>query len=171
MDDYVATAVVAGEVEQDALQTPGASENATVPLARLTAPPPDTVVAADWRRIVAAEEKARAKEAATRSEHMEEVARLTQSLRDARLAHQVEVDRCRAEHATDVRRLVEALWQAQDMARAALDRRDHGEEANGPSSLTVLRPRPLGVLSALMRLGGRCTKQAHKVQPPPTGFR
>jgi hypothetical protein len=168
MDDYVAITVAAAEVEQDALQTPEPSENATVPLAPLSAPPPDTVVAADWRRIFVAEEKARAKEAATRSELRAEVARLTQALRDARLAHQAEVDRCRAEHATDVRRLVEALWQAQDMARAALDRRDRGEEAKEPSSLPVLRPRPLGVLSALMRRGGRCAKQALQVQPPPT---
>jgi acyl-CoA reductase-like NAD-dependent aldehyde dehydrogenase len=171
MDDYVATAVVAGEVEQDALQTPGPSKNATVPLPPLTAPPPDTVVAADWRRLFAAEEKARAMEAAIRSEHRAEVARLTQALQDARLAHQAEIDRCRAQHATDVRRLVEALWQAQDMARAALDRRDRGEEAKEPSSLPVLRPRPLGVLLALMRRGGRCTKQALQVRPPPTGFR
>jgi acyl-CoA reductase-like NAD-dependent aldehyde dehydrogenase len=151
MDDYVAITVAAAEVEQDALQTPGPSENAAIPLVILSAPSPDTMVAADWRRMFAAEEKARAKEATIRSEHRAEVARLTQALRDARLAHQAEIDRRRAEHAADVRRLVEALWQAQDMVRAALDRRDRGEEANGPSSLPVLRPRPLGVLLALMR--------------------
>lgn len=172
MDDYAAITVAAAEVEQDALRTPGPSEDAAVPLAPLTAPPPDTVVAADWRQIFAAEEKARAKEAVARSEHRAEVARLTQALRDARLAHQAEVDRCRAEHAADVRRLVEALWQAQDMARAALDRRDPGEEANRPKSLPVLRLRlrlrPLGVLLALMRRDGRCTKNSLQVRPPQT---
>lgn len=168
MDDYVAITVAAAEVEQDALRPPGPSESAAFPLATLSAPPPNTVVAADWRRMFAAEEKARAKEATIRSEHRAEVARLTQALRDARLAHQAAIDRCRAEHAADVRRLVEALWQAQDMARAALDRRDRGEDAKEPSSLPALRPRPLGVLLALMRLGGRCTKQALQVRPPPT---
>jgi hypothetical protein len=159
MDDYAAITVAAAEVEQDALQTPRPSENAAVPLAILSAPPPDTVVAADWRRMFAVEEKARAKEATICSEHRAEVARLTQALRDVRLTHQAEIDQCRAEHGADVRRLVEALWQAQDMARAALDRRDRGEEANGRSSLPALRPRPLGVLLALMRLGGRCTSK------------
>jgi hypothetical protein len=168
MDDYVAVKVAAAEVEQDALQPSGTTESAAFPLATLSAPPPDTVVAADWRRMFAIEEKARAKEATIRSEHRAEVERLTQALRDARLAHQAAIDRCRAEHAADVRRLVEALWQAQDMARAALDRRDRGAEANGPSSLPALRPRPLGVLLALMRLGGRCAKQAFQVRPPPT---
>jgi hypothetical protein len=171
MDDYVAITVAAAEVEQDALRPPRESENAAFPLATLSAPPPDTVVAADWRRMFAAEEKARAKEATIRSEHRAEVARLTQALRDARLAHQAAIDRCRAEHGADVRRLVEALWQAQDMARAALDRRDRGEDAKEPSSLPALRPRRLGVLLALMRLGGRCAKQALQVRPLPTGVR
>lgn len=160
MDDYASITFAAAKVEQDALQIPEPSEMATGPLAPLNAPPPDTVVAADWRRIFAAEEKARAKEAVVRSEHRAEVARLTQALREARLAHQAEIERCRAEHATDVRRLVEALWQAQVIARAALDRRDRGEETKEPSSLPVFWPRPLGALLALMRRGGRCTKQS-----------
>jgi hypothetical protein len=88
------------------------------------APPPDTVVAGSSRGTADGEGPAKAREAALREEHAAELARLTRVLRETKKAHAAEIERLRAGHAADLRRLVEALWHAQNAARAASARAD-----------------------------------------------
>ncbi len=82
------------------------------------APSPETVVARSWHAPLDGQTQAAAREAMLREEHAEEMARLTQALRDMRQDHAAEIERLRAHHAAEVQRLVEALWYAQDAARA-----------------------------------------------------
>jgi hypothetical protein len=151
MNGFVAVSEITTKTERGVLATPCSREDRAAPLASLGAPSPNMVVAANWRRTIEAEEQARAREAVVHAEHAAEIVRLTQALREARVAHQADIDRLREEHAAELRRLVEALWRAQDVARAALDQRDRGKETTTPRSLTKLRPRSLGSLAAIMR--------------------
>ena len=90
-----------------------------MPVAGLThvAPSPDTVLEPRQRRIHAQDQE-QAHAALKLDEQTAEVARLTQALHDAKQVHAAEIERLRAQHAFDMQRLVEALWQAQDAARA-----------------------------------------------------
>ena len=82
------------------------------------APSPETVVARPRHVPLNAQERAAVREAMLREQHAEEMARLIQALRDMRQDHAAEIERLRAHHAAEVQRLVEALWHAQDAARA-----------------------------------------------------
>jgi hypothetical protein len=81
------------------------------------APSPDTVLAPRQHGIHA-QDHGQAYAALKHDEQAAEVARLTQALHDAKQVHAAEIERLRAQHAAEMRRLVEALWQAQDAARA-----------------------------------------------------
>src|SRR4051812_8413322 len=82
---------------------------------RIAAPSPNTVVMVPSRQAA----EVLACEAELRLEHEAETARLKGTLRDLRQAHAASIARLRAEHAAEMRRLVEALWDAQAVARAA----------------------------------------------------
>ncbi len=97
------------------------------------APSPDTVVVGSCRDTFRAAEQARVGEVTLHAEHAAQVARLTQTLDEVRQAHAAEVERLRDQHAFEIRRLVEALWHAQDAARAA---------ATLPECAAVLTPAP-----------------------------
>jgi hypothetical protein len=107
------------------------------------APPPDTVVAGSSRGA-ADGEGPKAREAALREEHAAELARLTRVLRETKKAHAAEIERLRAGHAADLRRLVEALWHAQNAARAASARAD-----TEPASAARPQPRALFAKAAV----------------------
>ena len=123
--------------------------------ARVSPPPPDTVVVASPGHAFALVEQARASEAALRAEAAAEVARLTRALRDQRKAHAAEIERLRAEHAAGVRRLVEAHWRGRDAARirAECPSGPEGGAAPGPQAPSPARPRP--TREWLARLTGR----------------
>ena len=123
--------------------------------ARVSPPPPDTVVVASPGHAVALLEQARASEAALRAEHAAEVARLTRALRDQKEAHAAEIERLRAEHAAGVRRLVEAHWRGRDAARNGAECPSGPERsaAPGPQAPSPARPRP--TREWLARLTGR----------------
>jgi hypothetical protein len=82
------------------------------------APPPDTVVAPRQQGFHA-QDQGLASAALKPDEQAAEVARLTQALHGAKQMHAAEMERLRAQHAAEMQRMVEALWQAQDAARAA----------------------------------------------------
>jgi hypothetical protein len=86
----------------------------------LAPPSPDVVVATSRQCLVRSVQGAEAREAVLRAKQAAEIARLTDMLRDLKKVHATEIERLRTEHAADLRRLVEALWHAQDAARAAL---------------------------------------------------
>src|ERR671917_373233 len=110
--DGFATITKAAAGRRFAAELPlGRPGNADRLWARVSPPPPDTVVVASPGHAVALLEQARAREAALRTEAAAEVARLTRALRDQRKAHAAEIKRLRAEHAAGVRRLVEAHWR------------------------------------------------------------
>jgi len=87
---------------------------------RCVAPSPETVVVGSGRRASDVGEEMRAREAVLCAGHAAEIAHLTERLLDARKAHAAHIERLRADHAFELRWLVEALWVAQDVARAAL---------------------------------------------------
>ena len=99
----------------------------------ILAPPPDTVVAGSRRDAFRAAESLRVGEVTLDEEHATQVVHLTQTLREIRQAHAAEIERLRAQHASEIRRLVEALWHAQDAARAA---------ATAPEGAASLTPTP-----------------------------
>ncbi len=100
------------------------------------APSPETVVARSWHVPLNAQERAAVREAMLREEHAEEMARLIQALRDMRQDHAAEIERLRAHHAAEVQRLVEALWHAQDAARAV------SAPSECPAERPALDPQP-----------------------------
>ena len=81
------------------------------------APSPDTVVSTRQQRIHA-EDQGQASATLKDDASAAEVARLIQALHDAKQVHASEIERLRAQHAAEMQRLVEALWVAQDAARA-----------------------------------------------------
>ncbi len=121
---------VAGSALDVALPKP---DEAIASEQHVLAPPPDTVVVGAYRDAFRAEERLRAGEVLQYMEHATQVARLTQTLRDIGQVHAAEIERLRAQHASEIRRLVEALWHAQDAARAA---------ATLPERAAVLTPAP-----------------------------
>lgn len=119
-------------------------------------PSPDTVVTTSPRHTAAAEERARAREAALRVEHAAEVARLAAALRDQKQAHAAEIERLRAGHAAGLRRLVEAHWRALDAARTAAEPLSGGPgEGAAPESQTPYAVRPPGTRGRLARIMGK----------------
>src|SRR3954471_18307215 len=88
--------------------------------AHCAAPSPETIVAGSAHRAVQFGEEMRIRETLLRTEHAAEIADLTGRLLHARKAHAAHIEQLRTEHAVELRRLVEALWVAQDVARAAL---------------------------------------------------
>jgi len=84
-----------------------------------------------------------------------EVDRFRGKLRDLRQAHAAEIARLRAEHAADIRRLVEALWDAQAVARAASRRAQDAAEM--ATSQPPPQPRPMRARARawMARLAGR----------------
>ena len=80
-------------------------------------PPPDTVVV-PRRHGIHAEDQGQASAVLKHDAQAAEVVQLTQALHDLKQVHAAEIERLRAQHAADMQRLVEALWQAQDAARA-----------------------------------------------------
>jgi hypothetical protein len=108
----------------------------------IAAPSPTTVVTANWRRTIEAEEQARAREAALSVEHAAEIARLTQALRDARRAHAADIAQHRIQHAMQVRQLVEALRRSQNPAKTPASERP-----------AALWPPLLGLLARVVRKG------------------
>jgi hypothetical protein len=137
------------------------------------APSPDTVLAPRQHGIHA-QDHGQAYAALKHDEQAAEVARLTQALHDAKQVHAAEIERLRAQHAAEMRRLVEALWQAQDAARAVSAPPERAIEAPplGPRPTSELQPATLpagqarfmgcGALSlrgracaALLRIGRR----------------
>lgn len=111
--------------------------------ARVSPPPPDTVVVASFGHAFALVERARASEAALRAEAAAEVARLTRALREQKTAHMAEIGRLRAEHAAGVRRLVETCWRGCDAARNGTGRPSgpEGSAAAAPQAPSPARPR------------------------------
>ena len=109
--------------------------------ARVSAPPPDTVVVASPGQAAALVEQARAREAALRAEAAAEVARLTRALRDQKKAHAAEIERLRAEHAAGLRRLVETHWRALNAGRAGTERPggQQAEAVQGPQTRPSVR--------------------------------
>jgi hypothetical protein len=137
------------------------------------APSPDTVFAPRQHGIHA-QDQGLVHAALKHDEQAAEVARLTQALHDAKQVHAAEIERLRAQHAVEMRRLVEALWQAQDAARAVSAPLERAIEAPplGPRPTSELQPATLpagqarfigcGALSlrgracaALLRIGRR----------------
>ncbi len=86
------------------------------------APPSDTVVAGSRQRTLEAEQRVCAGETLERAKHAAEIARLKLKLDHLRTAHAAEIERLRTEHGAALRQLVEALWHAQDVARAAIEK-------------------------------------------------
>ncbi|WP_431270779.1 hypothetical protein [Dankookia sp. P2] len=82
------------------------------------APPPDTVVTPRLQGIHA-QDQGQGSATLNHDAQAAEMARLTQALHDAKEVHAADIERLRVQHAAEMQRLVEALWQAQDTARAA----------------------------------------------------
>jgi hypothetical protein len=95
------------------------------------APSPDTVLAPRQHGIHA-QDHGQAYAALKHDEQAAEVARLTQALHDAKQVHAAEIERLRAQHAAEMHRMVEALWQAQDAARAVSAPSEKATEAPTP---------------------------------------
>ncbi|TDH58190.1 hypothetical protein E2C06_33910 [Dankookia rubra] len=129
-------------------------------------PPPDTIVA-PRQHGVHAEDQGQASATLNHDAQAAEVARLTQALHGAKQVHAAEIERLRAQHAAEMQRLVEALWQAQDAARAvsALPERATETPNLEPSELQPARLpaglarfvdwRELSACAALGRIGRR----------------
>jgi hypothetical protein len=121
----------------------------------LAAPSPNMIVVASRQHTIAKEEQARAEDVALRAEHVAEVARLHQALRDLRLAHAAEIERLHREHASELRRVVEAHWRRRDVFQAAV------EPSADPDERAALEPqapspaRPLAAREWLARIRGR----------------
>ena len=129
---------------------PAVPGDTIAPERHIPAPSPSTIVGTPSRQ--AAEMLA-----ALRLEHEAEVARFQGKLRDLRQAHATEIARVRAEHAADMRRLVEALWDAQAVARAASLRAQGTVEMATPEPPTrslLVRPRTW-VVRAILSPGAR----------------
>ena len=156
MDGYATVAEAAAgpcSTVEAALVRPGGADRFR---ARVSPPPPDTVVVASPGHAVALVERARAREAALRAETAAEVARLTRALREQRKAHAAEIERLRAEHAAGLRRLVETHWRALDAVRTATEH-PNGQEAEavqGPRTRPAVGPLP-GTRGWLSRITGR----------------
>ena len=118
------------------------------------APSPDTVLEPRQRHIHAQDQE-QAHAALKLDEQTAEVARLTQALHDAKQVHAAEIERLRAQHAFDMQRLVEALWQAQDAARAVSAPPERAAKAQVLESPPSSRHQPTRVRVWLARFAVR----------------
>ncbi len=116
------------------------------------APLPDTVVAGSRQRALEAEQRVYAWEALKRAEHAAEIARLKQELDHLRTAHAEEIERLRTEHGAALRQLVEALWRAQDAAKAAMEKPVGLPGAALPPATGAFWHRRIGLHARLSRL-------------------
>ncbi len=130
----------------------------SVPDPLIDPPSPDAVVAVSLRHDAAPEERAREREAALRTRHAAEVARLRAALRAMQGAHAAEMARLHAEHAADtagLRRAVEAHRRGRDAAPTGAERPSGGpDEGTAPGSQTSFPAQPRATRARLARLTG-----------------
>ena len=133
----------------------GAAGQDAAPREPLAAPPPNMIIVASRQQAVAVEEEARTREAALRAEHVAEVARLHQALRDLRVAHAAEIERLLREHAHELRRAVEAHWHKRNAVEVAVACTSEQEARAALEPPARLPARPLAARKWLARIRRR----------------